>query len=162
VKEEEVPKNSLTFSCDSIKGTMKLHSMLAINKNTLITFMVKDLACFYTLSFDGKWVDYQNLQWIGHWVPRILQLVDTRSVRNAMYDGWDGKWDYSVDETALTTTLEIDDFFAVTIEIGNLKGVDFWVVCCTKPMHTIRMEFIDKWDTYFAIGDDVVVLSKVG
>jgi hypothetical protein len=52
VKEEEVPKNSLTFSCDSIKGTMKLHSILATNKNNLTTFMVKDLACFYTLSFD--------------------------------------------------------------------------------------------------------------
>jgi hypothetical protein len=67
--------------------------------------MVKDLACFYTFSFDGKWVDCQNLQWIGHWVLRILQLVDTRSIHNAMYDDWDGKWDYSVDENALTNYL---------------------------------------------------------
>jgi len=61
VKEEEVPKNALTFSCDNIKGTMKLHSILATSKNNLITLMVKDLTCFYTFSFDGKWVDYQNL-----------------------------------------------------------------------------------------------------
>ncbi len=90
VKEEEVPKNALAFSCDSIKSTMKLHSILATNKNNLITLMVKDLTCFYTFSFDGKWFDCQNLQWIGHWVPRILQLEDTRSIRDAMYDqlGW--------------------------------------------------------------------------
>jgi hypothetical protein len=113
VKEEKVPKNSLTFSCDSIKSTMKLHSILATNKNNLTTLMVKDLPYFYTFYFDGKWVDCQNLQWIGHWVPKILQLVDTRLVRNAMYDGWDGKWDYGVDGNALTTTLEIGDNFVM-------------------------------------------------
>jgi hypothetical protein len=85
-----------------------------------------------------------------------LQHVDTRLVCNAMYDSWDGKWDYSVDGNALTTTLEINDNFAVNVKIGNLKGVDFWVICCTKPMHTIRNKFIDKWGTSFAIGDDVV------
>jgi hypothetical protein len=82
--------------------------------------------------------------------------MDTRSVCNAMYDYWDGKWDYSVDGNALTTTLEIGDNFVVNVEIGNLKGVDFWVVCCIKPMHTIRKEFTDKWGTSFAIGDGVV------
>jgi hypothetical protein len=46
-----------------------------------------------------------------------------------MYDNWGGKWDYSVNENALTTTLEIGDNFSVNVEIGNLKGVDFWVVC---------------------------------
>ncbi len=49
--------NSLTFSCDNIKGTMKLHSILATNNNNLTTLMVRDLACFYTFYFDGKWVD---------------------------------------------------------------------------------------------------------
>jgi len=54
VKEEEVLKNSNTFNCDSIKGTMKLHSILVTNKNNLTTLMVKDLACFYTFYFDGN------------------------------------------------------------------------------------------------------------
>ncbi len=71
VKEEEVLKNSNTFNCDSIKGTMKLHSILVTNKNNLTTLMVKDLACFYTFYFDGNWVACQNLQWIGHCVPKI-------------------------------------------------------------------------------------------
>jgi hypothetical protein len=61
VKDEEVPKNALTFSCDNIQGTMKLHSILVTNKNNLITLMVKDLTCFYIFSFDGKWVDCQNI-----------------------------------------------------------------------------------------------------
>ncbi len=53
--------------------------------------------------------------------------------------------------------MEIGDNFAVNAEIGNLEGVDFWVVCCTKPMHTMRKEFIDKRGTSFAIGDDDVI-----
>jgi hypothetical protein len=73
-----------------------------------------------------------------------------------MYDGWVGKWDYSVNGNVLTTTLEISDKFVMNAKVGNLKGVDFWVVCCTKPMHNIRKEFTNKWGTYFAIGDDVV------
>jgi len=82
--------------------------------------------------------------------------VDTRSVDDAMYDNRDGKWDYSVGENVLTTTLEVGDNFVVNVKIGNLKGVDFWVFCCTNPMHTIRKEFTNKWGTSFAIGDDVV------
>jgi len=82
--------------------------------------------------------------------------VDTRSVHNAIHDDWDIKWDYSVNENALTTILEIGDNFVVNVEIGNLKGVDFWVVCCTKFMHTIRKEFANKWGTSFTIGNDVV------
>ncbi len=61
VKEEGVPMKLLIFSCDNIKGIMKLHSILVTNKNNLTIFMVKDLACFNTFSFDGKWVDCQNL-----------------------------------------------------------------------------------------------------
>ncbi len=62
---------------------------------------------------------------------------------------------YSVDGNALVTTLEIGDNFVMNVKIGNLEGVDFWVICCTKPMHIIRKEFTDKWDTSFAIGVDV-------
>ncbi len=135
---------------------MKLHSILGTNKNNLTTLMVKDLACLYTFYFDGKWVDCQNLQWTGHWVPKIVQPMDTRSIHNVMYEDWVGKWDYSVDGNVLTTTLEIGDNFVMNVEIGKLEGVDFLVVYCTKPMHTIRKEFIDKWGTSFAIGDDFV------
>lgn len=49
-----------------------------------------------------------------------------------MYDYWDGKWDYSVDGNALTTTLEIGDNFAMNVEIGNWKGVDFGVFILKK------------------------------
>jgi hypothetical protein len=90
-----------------MKGTMKLHSILATNKNSLTTLMMKDLACFCTFYIDGKWFDYQNLQWIGCWVPKILQPMDTRLVHNPMYDGWDGEWDYNVDGNTLATSLEI-------------------------------------------------------
>jgi len=40
-----------------------------------------------------------------------------------MDDGWDGKWDYSVDGNALITTLDIGNNFVVNAQIGNLEGV---------------------------------------
>jgi len=47
VKAKEVSRNSNSFNCDSIKGTMKNHSICATNKHNLTTLMVKDLACFF-------------------------------------------------------------------------------------------------------------------
>ncbi len=35
--------------------------------------------------------------------------MDTRLVHNAMYEGWDGEWDYNVDGNTLATSLETGD-----------------------------------------------------
>ncbi len=86
MKTKEVPKNSLTFCCDNIKSAMKLHSIFTSNKNNLTTLMVKDLACFCYLCIDKSGFDYPNLHSTGDWVPKVLQLVDTRSICRPMYD----------------------------------------------------------------------------
>lgn len=104
---------------------MKSHTIFASNKNNLIALMVKDLACFCYLCIDGNGFDCPNLHWIGDWVPKVLQLVDTRLVCMPMYDDWDRKWDYSVDGSVLAFALKIGDNFAVNIEAINLEGVDF-------------------------------------
>jgi hypothetical protein len=55
-----------------------------------------------------------------------------------MFDDWDGQWDYDVDGDVLVATLDFGDNFAVNAEVGNSEDVDFWLVCCMKPLHHIR------------------------
>ncbi len=135
---------------------MKLHSIFVSNKNNLTTLMVKDLASFCYLCIDRNGFDCPNLHWTSDQVPKVLQLVDTRSVCMPMYDDQDQKWDYSVDGSVLAIALEIGDNFVMNTKAINLEGVDFQVFFCTKPMHIMKKSFIDKWGTYFVASDDVV------
>jgi len=73
-----------------------------------------------------------------------------------MFVGWDGQWDYDVNGDALATTLDFGDNFVVNVKDGNSKDVDFWLICCTKPLHQVRRAFMDKWGTSFVARDSVV------
>jgi hypothetical protein len=62
-----------------------------------------------------------------------------------MYNAWDGKWQYGVDGDKLTRRLEVGDNFAVNAEEGYSEGKDFWLVCCTMPLHTLTHPLTCKW-----------------
>jgi hypothetical protein len=89
VKTKDVDQVSPLFICDPIKGTMKINSICATNKNNLHQLLVKNLACFCEFCWDSCWTDYQNIQWIGPWVPRQVQPHDIRYVWETMYESWD-------------------------------------------------------------------------
>ncbi len=125
VKVEDVSQNSNSFNCDYIKGTMKIHSICATNKHNLTTLMVKDLACFCSYCLEGQWAKCKNVHWIGNWVLKQLQPIDIKAIRIAMFNDWDGQWDYDVDGDALAATLVIGDNFVVNAEARNLEDVDF-------------------------------------
>jgi len=44
---------------------------------------------------------------------------------------------------------EISDNFAINVEFGIAKGVDFYLICCNKPLHIVKEHFYYKWGTYF-------------
>jgi hypothetical protein len=157
VKVDEVWQNSSSFNCDLIKETMKLHSICVTNKNNLTTLMVMDLAFFRSYYLERQWSKCKNIRWTSKWVPKRLQPTDIRAIKNAMFDEWDGQWDYDVHGDVLAATLDIGDNFAINAKVGNLEDVDFWLVCCTKPLHQVKKSFTAKWGTSFAEGDDVVV-----
>jgi hypothetical protein len=58
-----VDRVSPLFICDPIKGTMKIHSICATNKNNFLQLLVKDLACFYEFCLDSCWTKCQ--MWSG-------------------------------------------------------------------------------------------------
>ncbi len=49
----DVDRDSFLFICDPIKGTMKIHSICATNKNNLAQLFMKDLACFCEFCLDS-------------------------------------------------------------------------------------------------------------
>lgn len=144
-------------ACDSVVGTRKLHSILATNKNHLTHLMVKNLACFCVFCIDNKWSSCINVKWTGEWEAKFLQPASPEFVRKMMFGEWDGLcFNASTGNEHLAATLDIADNFVVNAAQGNDEGVDFWVVICTKPLHTLKEAFTDKWGTSFDEGDEVV------
>jgi hypothetical protein len=67
VKGEDVDRVPLLFIYDPMKGTMKIHSICALNKNNVLQLFVKDLTCFCGFYFDSHCTKCQNVEWTCHW-----------------------------------------------------------------------------------------------
>lgn len=70
---------------------------------------------------------------------------------------WVGKPNYTSNANGLVAILDVSDNFAINVEIGNLEGVNFWTICCSRSLHRVQKTFKNKWGTYFELGDYVVV-----
>lgn len=44
--------------------------------------------------------------------------------------------------------------FAVNAAQGNNDNDDFWIICCIKPLHTVKEAFICKWACKFEVGNE--------
>jgi hypothetical protein len=70
---------------------------------------------------------------------------------------WVGKPNYTSNAYGLVATLDVSDNFAINAKIGNLEGVNFWTIFCSRLLHHVQKTFKNKWGTYFELGDYVVV-----
>jgi hypothetical protein len=77
----KVDCNSTMYVYDVVEGIMKLHSICSMNKNNSTTLLVKSLACFCVYCVDGLWDQCLNLPWIGSWIFKHLQPLDTQFVK---------------------------------------------------------------------------------
>jgi hypothetical protein len=76
VKVGDVDRDLPLFICDPIKGTMRIHSICAVNKNNLTQLLMKDLACLCEFCLDSYWSECQNVKWTSKWIPKQLQRQD--------------------------------------------------------------------------------------
>lgn len=83
--------------------------------------------------------------------------MDSIYVMDCIYETWDGDLQHGIDGCELATTLDVGDNFAINVEKGNSEGQDFWLICCTKYLHTLKKAFKCKWGIKFEEGDEVVV-----
>ncbi len=61
--------------------------------------------------------------------------------------------------------MEVGDNFVVNVKEGNSEGQYFWLVCCTKPLHTLIHPLTCKWGTKYYEGNEDVcrkILPKMG
>jgi hypothetical protein len=157
IKSDDVIRNNYSFNCNHDKGCIKLHSIFASHKHNLTQLLVKDLACYCIFCLDHKWGDCENLQWSGSWTSKHLQPSYTKAVLKKMIFNWVGEPNYTPNANGFTTTLDVGDNFVVNAKIGNSKGMNFWTIYCSRPLHCVQKTFKDKWGTYFELGDYVVV-----
>jgi hypothetical protein len=52
--------------------------------------------------------------------------------------------------------LEVGDNLAINAKDGNIEGLSFYLILCTKTFHKVRKAFRDHWGTSFDESDDVV------
>ncbi len=157
VVSKHIDHRSGTFACDTMEGTMKIHCIFAINKHVLTQLVVKPLSCLCVFCIDNRWIECSNVKWTRNWISKYLQPTNTIFVRESMYNAQDKEWQYGVDGEELAKSLEVGDNFVINEEKGNSEGQNFWLVCCTKPLHTLIHPLMCKWGIEYYEGDEVDV-----
>jgi hypothetical protein len=152
---DDIDQN-ITYACDPIPGTPKMHSVCAMNQYDVTTLMIKNLACFCCFCMVREWFACLYVQWIREWKPKTLKLIDTRFAQSIMEEE-DVHWDYGEDGNALATCLEIGDNFAVNAIANNDEGQEFWIIKCLRPFHKIKNDLIDAQGSSYEVGDDIVI-----
>jgi hypothetical protein len=76
-----------------------------------------------------------------------LQLGDNKIIRKTLMDNWNGEISFGIKGDDLASTLEVGNNFVVNVEFGNVEGVDFYVICCSKTLHAVKEDFECKWGT---------------
>jgi hypothetical protein len=57
----------------------------------------------------------------------------------------------------LASTREVADNFVINVEFGNVEGMDFYVICCSKILHTVNEDFEFEWGIEFVVGEQIII-----
>ncbi len=52
--------------------------------------------------------------------------------------------------------MEVGNNFVVNTKEGNSEGQEFWIVCCTRPLHKLNGPLNYKWGMNYNERDEVV------
>jgi hypothetical protein len=63
---------------------------------------------------------------------------------------------FGTDGDELSALLEVGDNFAVVASTDNDEGVEFFIICCSRGVHEVKVAFTCHWGTSFQVGDKVV------
>jgi hypothetical protein len=156
IPEGSVDRTSV-HACDIIPGCREYHSIMAVNKNCMTNLMIKKLSCFCVFCLDSTWSECENMSWTGEWEPRYLQPENTSFIRDCLASGGDDMWgNYQDDAELLAATVDIGDNFALNAAKGNSEGCDYWIINCTKALHSVKVAFQCKWGEEFEVGDEAL------
>ncbi len=101
-----------------------------------------------------------NLAWTKAWQVKVQNINNFQYVQNVnQIATHENEWDqFRKCVDSLTNCLKLGDNSTMTAKKGNEKGVDFYVVLCTHPMHVFEEDYTCHWGYQFQV-DDVVVIG---
>ena len=157
IETKDVDRKCSGVQCDRVHGTMSIHSIYACNKNNLTHLLLRNLACFCKSCLLENWDECPNRSWTGPWRSEHLQPANNNLVRRTMAENWQlHELQFGTDGDELSALLEVGDNFAVVASTDNDEGVEFFLICCSRGFHEVKVAFTCHWGTSFQVGDKVV------
>jgi hypothetical protein len=85
----------------------------------------------------------ENLPWAKEWEVEVLIPNNVGYIHHAMENAFqEDEWDESGGVgDHLAPYISLGDNFVVNLEDGNLEGVDFYILMCTKTTFTFKQPF---------------------
>ncbi len=154
VKGEDVDRVSLLFICDPMKGTMKIHSICALNKNNILQLFVKDFMFLWVL-FRWSLDKMSKCSMEMPLVPKQLWPWSIRYVWEPMYDEWDGECQFDLQGICFY-------IFLILILFAWLIGIRF---CLDPTLLNSLLQIVvishasDELVVAFEIGDKYVPIN---
>jgi len=116
------------YNCQTIVGPRSLHSMWFVGHANNVLLETKNFSCFYDKCVDDIVErDCDSKLHVSPWTLLTLQPYNSSNAycdieTNGPVRGNDGK------SNDLVMDLEVGDNFAIKAKVGNVEGVEFYVV----------------------------------
>ena len=146
------------YDCEPILGCRDLHSIRFVGRMEVGKLLKRSLACFCFSCIQERWEACENRAWVGGWMLEVLVPLNSAYVGNVQLQEFsvDDRHDVGVNGSYFASILEVGDNFTVAVSPDNEENVDFYILVCTKKVHTCNTAFVCKWGEGFILGDSIL------
>lgn len=153
---------SSSHACRKIRGSSKLHSVLAPDVGDPTKLLVRTLSCFCGPCLEGDFNNCDQKSYVQDWkVLKIepLNVQYAQAVLEAENEEDDDPWVYEQDEDRMGDMVEPGDNFAIPAEADNEEGVSYYILQCQTAKHLVQEDFVCPWSGPIKRGDSVITAT---
>ncbi|CAM6126797.1 unnamed protein product [Calypogeia fissa] len=140
---------------DTIEGSRSLHCFDGFSPRLSTLLQVRELCCFCHHCVDDEPMQCENREWTGDFKLENVRGIlpsDVRPDLDEMGVG-EGLTGFEEGSRELAALIQVGDYFAIKADVGNQWNVDFYIVQCEQPVHTVKESFSDCYNEIFVAGD---------
>jgi len=151
-----------TYHCEIVKGSQALHSIYSFSIVDPTQLFICKLSCFcaYCLdNFVSNFVSCVNKSHVENWDLIKLKPYDLQEVADHVTDNKvpdDEDWEEAVEGEGFGDLIRPGDNFVVLAVEGNIEGVEFYVLQCTRGKYEVDHKFTYSWGPQFEDGDFII------
>ena len=133
LKVEDIDRRR-PLDCKTVSSSRSMHFVRFVDNSNNILLLGQDFTCTCDPCDYCVSRDYSNVDHTQSW--RLITLEPT-SISDAVEDVSEEtlQWDDAIDNNDLAFELQVGDNFAVQMKDGNAKGVEFYILRCTRRMY---------------------------